>query len=121
MDHTQRTRSHSTPTLTRTRRTHTHTHAHTHARCLIVREDQWVANTEELAGPPTSHGNSNGIQGPGAETSGGDGVRDSHHVGVGGGGVFRIALAEPLNNAEEAGAKLPSVGRNTGDELGETG
>ena len=48
-------------------------------------------------------------------------MRDAHHVGVGGGGVFRIALAEPLNNAEEAGAKLPSVGRDTGDELGETG
>ena len=46
---------------------------------------------------------------------------DAHQIGVGGGRVLPIALAEPLDNAEEAIAKLPGVGRNAGDELREAG
>ena len=70
-----------------------------------------------MGSPPTGKGNSDGVKGPGAETGGSDGVGDAHQIGVGGGRVLPIALAEPLDNAEEAIAKLPGVGRNAGDEL----
>ena len=46
---------------------------------------------------------------------------DTQHVGVSGGGVLPIALTEPLDNAEEAIAKLSGVGRNAGDELRQAG
>ena len=46
---------------------------------------------------------------------------NAHHVGEGGGSVFPVALAEPFNDAEEAGSKFPGVGGDARDELGEAG
>ena len=46
---------------------------------------------------------------------------NAHHVGEGGGSVFPVALAEPFDDAKEAGPRFSGVGDDTGGELGEAG